>query len=541
MSSTTRCIFDSNIINEETLPEMSNLALSVFASLCGRNRGAFVLDPPDGQTYGCLNLPTSWSEASGITDGIVIQNSDNITKTYAAGNITATQVLNLLDFMNDAVYGSSANVQHDPYACNVNGLTTLDCTLPKSTLSGLKSVTLDGVLSPAPWGMSPPLTSTDFDEMQELGLTTIQIPISQNSMESKQAEIEEILGMAKDAGMTVILQQIPSAMKANKHNDDDIVEVVEVELVDSLTQLALQYTDTVVAISILSSEDIDTVRAAAPDLPMLVSIDAGDLSTLDFSDYSNVYASLEVNHAHVIADIASSTSVEDRSKLFYHESTSCILRSPIEFSQCVHQTPIFISGGFDLSIDDCLFQDTSDFSDYGQCDRFDETVDSPWWHEHRQSFMSRQLFAFEQAQVGWSFSAWKTSSKSSRSISEPSHLLGLAHVAAAGLYPVSNLTGACLNPPPPDFTLGDETLSPTPGPPPDCGNGWWNFTTNECSYWIPPPVPTCAPAPESSGTSPMVAGLVGAAVMGVVVFCTMVYGMGYSRRRISGNYDTIPN
>ena len=31
---------------------MQDIALSFFASACGKNRGAFVLDPPDGQTYG---------------------------------------------------------------------------------------------------------------------------------------------------------------------------------------------------------------------------------------------------------------------------------------------------------------------------------------------------------------------------------------------------------------------------------------------------------------------------------------------------------
>mmetsp|Transcript_2911 Transcript_2911/g.6283 ORF Transcript_2911/g.6283 Transcript_2911/m.6283 type:complete len:128 (-) Transcript_2911:43-426(-) len=46
------CSIDTHILNEETLPEMTNIALSFFASACGKNRGAFVLDPPDGQTYG---------------------------------------------------------------------------------------------------------------------------------------------------------------------------------------------------------------------------------------------------------------------------------------------------------------------------------------------------------------------------------------------------------------------------------------------------------------------------------------------------------
>ena len=46
------CKIDQDILNVETLPEMNDIALSFFASACGKNRGAFVLDPPDGQTYG---------------------------------------------------------------------------------------------------------------------------------------------------------------------------------------------------------------------------------------------------------------------------------------------------------------------------------------------------------------------------------------------------------------------------------------------------------------------------------------------------------
>lgn len=46
-----KCIIDENVLNPETLEDMQNIALSFFASACGRNRGAFVLDPPDGHTY----------------------------------------------------------------------------------------------------------------------------------------------------------------------------------------------------------------------------------------------------------------------------------------------------------------------------------------------------------------------------------------------------------------------------------------------------------------------------------------------------------
>ena len=46
------CELDREVLNEDTLSSMNDLGLSVFAKLCGFNRGAFVLDPPDGKTYG---------------------------------------------------------------------------------------------------------------------------------------------------------------------------------------------------------------------------------------------------------------------------------------------------------------------------------------------------------------------------------------------------------------------------------------------------------------------------------------------------------
>lgn len=45
------CTIDRTILNDHTIGQVENLGLAVFAKLCGVNRGAFVLDPPDGKTY----------------------------------------------------------------------------------------------------------------------------------------------------------------------------------------------------------------------------------------------------------------------------------------------------------------------------------------------------------------------------------------------------------------------------------------------------------------------------------------------------------
>jgi hypothetical protein len=49
---TPKCTLDRDILNENTVGQMDDLGLSIFAKLCGANRGAFVMDPPDGKTYG---------------------------------------------------------------------------------------------------------------------------------------------------------------------------------------------------------------------------------------------------------------------------------------------------------------------------------------------------------------------------------------------------------------------------------------------------------------------------------------------------------
>ena len=49
---TPTCSIDRDVLNENTVGQMDDLGLQFFAKLCGANRGAFVLDPPDGKTYG---------------------------------------------------------------------------------------------------------------------------------------------------------------------------------------------------------------------------------------------------------------------------------------------------------------------------------------------------------------------------------------------------------------------------------------------------------------------------------------------------------
>ncbi|CAM9844822.1 unnamed protein product [Choristocarpus tenellus] len=64
-----KCELDPKL-TEEDLPFFVKDIERVWGSACGRNRGVFVLDPPDGHTYGCGNLPKEWGveQVGDITD-----------------------------------------------------------------------------------------------------------------------------------------------------------------------------------------------------------------------------------------------------------------------------------------------------------------------------------------------------------------------------------------------------------------------------------------------------------------------------------------
>jgi hypothetical protein len=47
-----KCVIDRSILNDKSLVDMADIGLSFFARLCGNNRGAFVVEPSDGKTYG---------------------------------------------------------------------------------------------------------------------------------------------------------------------------------------------------------------------------------------------------------------------------------------------------------------------------------------------------------------------------------------------------------------------------------------------------------------------------------------------------------
>lgn len=541
------CVLDRNVMNEHTISDMTDIGLSMFAPLCGKNRGVFVLDPPDGQTYGCISFPPKFALLAGaeVETNVTIEDANAINDNFLDGNITAAATVDLLDFFLKNVYRSTPHVDEDPYACDAGGLAKLLCDRQNPSLldggSPVRAATLAGVFVPAPWatgGKEFPLdealasySKDDFEEMKKLGLNTVQIPVPLLAFDGDDRSVKKgltgLMSLVEDAELRAILVLVGA--------DDE-------EAVGAAATYA-SGSDTVVAMTLPSMDPsvLAVARASAAELPLLLPANKSDLLTLQVKD-KNTFASLDMTHNVDIEDVASSNSVDDRMKQFYHEAIACATRSPIEYALCYRDVPVLISTGFDLSIDDCVSEDSDGFKDYGQCGRFEETIGSEWWENHRRSFAERQVFAYERG-LGWSFATWKLlhtedDKDSVGIIDSPAKLLSLRDVAAAGLMPSlgeeSPAPLGCLNPPVADFILGDDTLPPTPAPQPDCGNGWWNVSIQNCTYWVPP-TPTVLRSANPVPTNRALAGAViagGSAVLALGAVFLKIFAkrkVGYTR------------
>ena len=575
-----QCIIDRNVLNADTVGNLEDMGLSVFAPLCGRNRGAFVLDPPDGHTYSCIHFPKDFAKQAGVPKGIPIQDSNAIKEQFVGGNITASNAVDLIDLLTTAVYESSANVDATPYGCDVTGMATLQCPAARNKQRSpvidnmdnpIRAVTTAGLFVPTPWATGHKQSSSssssssnnnkaltldqardfytqqDFDDMAALGLNTVHIPVPLSIFARRYASDDDMLSFLKDI--------LSVASNSKLYVILDLVGSEDAATYTAAATFAEKHATPIIGLVLPSkaTDVLDATRQGSSTMALFLPTNAGELPYLNVRD-EYMYAAMSMDHTTVIADIASSNSEDDRMKLFYHEATACIARSPLEYATCYRDMPVLVTSGFDLSIDNCVLQGTEKFRDYGQCDRLNETIGSGWWERHRASYAARQLFAFEQG-AGWSFAAWKLyDDDNSGVLDRPEKLLALKNVVEAGLFPSllghqhhnsQQLAEACLNPPEPDFKLGDKTLAPTPAPPPDCGNGWWNFNTSQCDYWIPPtPAPTkacpvCEDCSDVCAQPLTVKALATGGIAGVLVAAAvLMLGNKLCGRR---GYETIPD
>eukprot|EP00545_Synedropsis_sp_CCMP1620_P013659 CAMPEP_0119016376 /NCGR_PEP_ID=MMETSP1176-20130426/12465_1 /TAXON_ID=265551 /ORGANISM="Synedropsis recta cf, Strain CCMP1620" /LENGTH=595 /DNA_ID=CAMNT_0006969753 /DNA_START=12 /DNA_END=1799 /DNA_ORIENTATION=- len=581
-----KCVLDDSIVNPETFGNLTDLGLTFFAPLCGKNRGAVVFE--EGATYGCATFPPNYASLASVDTPFPIKDANAIQLQYDNGNLTSSDVCQLLDLYIQSVYTSSHDTVTDPTACDVGGLTKLTCdrTNLAAKKDPIRAATLAGVLVPAPWatGGKQELSQeereafyqpADFQEMLELGLTAVQIPVYTSVFLAKGKKqgkgkkhhhrdlLEDLIQYAQDAELGVILVLVDDT---NDDDDDDATIKAVKKAAGFSDDQDIQALVLPKAIGSSPDDLIEAARSQAKHLSLFVSVTETDLPTLAYNEDKHVYASLDVTHTTTVAQVASSTSPEDRSKQFFHEAVACSVRSLVDYVECTANMPVFIGTGFDLAIDDCINADNDQlFKDYGQCGRLEERMTSEWWKVHRQSFAVRQLSQYETG-MGWSFAAWKLFN-SDGLLDTPASLLSLKDVSAAGLMPSFTDTEAaiplaCLNPPLPDFGLGDDTVSPSLAPPPACDGGWWDFDEEECAYWEPPtPCPTnvvyvndtsaCENLPHlgmlnpmasaSNGYQPYHTGAVGMSSLVVgVVLGGLVMTMFQRRGRHHGYFD-VPN
>ena len=599
------CVIDREVLNGHTFPDLTQMGLSFFAPLCGRNRGAFATFPPDGQTYGCIRFPTNLGTQLGIDDtAFPLVDSNAIELAYKNKTLTSAQAVDALDWFVQSVYQSSGSgVSGDVHACDINGLTKLACPdLPQSAFATtplphpIRAASLAGVLSPAPWATRGVAsltlrqaqkfyTSTDFRDMAYVGLNTVQIPVSVDKFLNPTPTEDEdswfdlldrlVTDASKHSLKVILVLEVPSTITEAKDADSTVMDL------GAATTAAATYLDSrdnAAGLILTSGLYIAAARQGSTTLPIFVPAGEGDLASIPLPTPGadpNLYVALDRTHTDGVANVASSTSLDDRLKLYYHETLACQGRALVEYSHCFRGAPAYVFRGFNAAIDDCVHHgNAAQFQNYGQCDRWNERIDSPWWHRHQASFVARQLAGYETG-AGWSFDAWKVwkddeddenEDGADESVARPDQTYALKNVMAAGLFPSLHGTNsatlklACLNNPADDFGLGDDTLAPSPGPPPDCGPGWWNFETQQCDYWIPPtpcptlePLPTCdepgafwspelgtcdtCPAPltktalvHSSGIGAAVGLILGVAAWQLV-----------GRRRREQGYDAVPN
>ena len=106
------CRLDKKI-NEKTFASYVDEIGNIFGSACGRNRGIFVTDPPDGHTYNCAAFPERW----GVADA-------NSVKT--ADPSVAVPVLN--EFVRSIYLSTPEYVRaRDPGACDFEAMSELVC------------------------------------------------------------------------------------------------------------------------------------------------------------------------------------------------------------------------------------------------------------------------------------------------------------------------------------------------------------------------------------------------------------------------------
>lgn len=445
-------------ISSSTFPDYLDEIGNIFGAACGRNRGIFVLDPPDGHTYNCANFPEyKW----GVKDANAVKKADPDT------------AVKVLDEFIRSVYLSSPEYirARDPGACDFEAMSALTCgdeepwkKAPWSSKlnSPIRGVNLGGLFILKKW-ITPSLftpsweaagivdmdsfskkcssinacgkyqehldtffSSADFVQMKLMGLNTVRIPVgywlfeslTSNAPSGNVLPLEHILEFSHP-----LTRLISMAMSVGLHVIIDL-ETIDTELLSSssltittaaaigtyVKHLEEAYSlHNVILIEIGTAFDtqtdfevvtasIDQLRAVLPSIPIML------LESSALPSRTSISINTKVYHGFSVQDIASDTASADREKLYAHEKIACGFKAPLHFTTCT-RAPTLV-GEFSLAIDNCMPGVDDQFADYGQCDRISSRAASPWWNRHLKSFAMRQLATYE-AELGWVFWTFK--------------------------------------------------------------------------------------------------------------------------------------
>jgi len=346
-SSDLTCALDATMVNATTFPLIrEDLAASLLAGLCGANRGLFVTEPGDGHVYGCAAFPPQWAPNHKVkhcaATGACACNTwdaNAVVRQFDGGNLTATEAVHVYDQYVEAVYASTPGSSKDPRACGAGGFAALTGSECISTTDSYKAVTLRGIAGLDGAGHAvkmTPHTSEDYDAMKALGLNSVRVPVKAEDVASLDkidmrvilavygdadvdlsdaalvecdASATKVRAAAAKAGVPVLLRvDSEEALRGYEGSDGVAYEISRLFSVSFFVPLtrrrrrggSLEITPAVAArrSPLAAGRRRRTPSPRAPSVPP-----AADAAT--------------------VVDVASSSPVEDRTKLFFHEATAC--------------------------------------------------------------------------------------------------------------------------------------------------------------------------------------------------------------------------
>jgi glucan 1,3-beta-glucosidase len=520
-----KCILDPKV-NETTFKSFKEEILGLWEPFCAINRGIFVLtdnsSESKNQTYSCGTLPETWDmddigELVGAEPKKALYALDQYFQ--AVFNSSDTKIADTCDFhglaqlvcnvtrpgVQDIERGKPAiNGTTDPvHPWHSTPWVDLLYTRGELTPAPLRSVNIGGLFVLEPWitpdfhgkenlwsddikdqydfsqeaGAAATLkehwetwyTQADFDNMAEMGLNSIRLPVGwwyfaedaglnkepylvpTQKISDPNHPITKIIEYANEAKLmvTIDLHGAPSSQNgldnSGQRSLDEQVEnwgdtwlynqtalqdttAILVSITKYINALNARGVQNVIMLELVNEpwvfgdmskvrdwyvDAATAIRAVNATLPLLIH-DAFRHEEwswlLHRFPFKNVFMDTHLYHAFNINDFASSDADCDKSKMIAHENLACRYGSMLRYKSCV-SLPAY-TGEWSLATDQCMpylqgsTTHANQFQDVGQCNNIEARVNDEWWNNHTKSFAMRQISRFEQ-ELGWAFWTYK--------------------------------------------------------------------------------------------------------------------------------------